>query len=265
MSYIENPKTKGSGIICCIPQKGECPNKCPDCFFQGGRSYLNPIEENTPNMPPHSMTECRVVRVNDGHDSYYTREWDDNLPGILDYDATSPLNFYRMKFYNTAIPKHIADYHSPVVLTINPGKMTDTDFHKLDPIPVNLMFVRIRVNMWNLGMVKEAVEYYAIREVPVVLTFMAYFSESVPEKWKKHYIYRKRTLNDYWAIKTDSWRKIMRYWQDSPYEKWVYSCGKIEGESGTTLCRFCGNCLREYFATAERIKEYVSELLKGDK
>jgi len=38
------------------------------------------------------------------------------------------------------------------------------------------------------------------------------------------------------------------------YNKWVYSCGKIEGEKGTTACRHCGNCLREYFATCERIR-----------
>ena len=46
MSYIENPKTKGSGIIACIPQKGLCPNKCEDCFFQSGRSYLEPLEHD---------------------------------------------------------------------------------------------------------------------------------------------------------------------------------------------------------------------------
>jgi len=81
MGYKENPKTKGSGIVCAIPQKGICPNRCEDCFFQSGRSY-----ENT------------------------------------------------------------------------------------------------------------------------------------------------------------------------PYEKWVYSCGKIEGEAGTNACRHCGNCLREYYATLERMR-----------
>lgn len=25
MTYEENPKTKGSGIVCCIPQNGRCP------------------------------------------------------------------------------------------------------------------------------------------------------------------------------------------------------------------------------------------------
>jgi len=49
--YKENPKTKGSGIICCIPQTGICPQKCDDCFFQSGRSYLEPLVDNLPNMP----------------------------------------------------------------------------------------------------------------------------------------------------------------------------------------------------------------------
>jgi hypothetical protein len=40
MSYIENPKTKGSGIVCAIPQPGVCPIGCEDCFFQSGRSFL---------------------------------------------------------------------------------------------------------------------------------------------------------------------------------------------------------------------------------
>ena len=50
MPYKENPKTKGSGIICCIPQKGTCPNNCEDCFFQSGRSYLEPLSENLPRV-----------------------------------------------------------------------------------------------------------------------------------------------------------------------------------------------------------------------
>ena len=33
-NYKYNPKTKGSGVITCIPQKGICPVKCEDCFFK---------------------------------------------------------------------------------------------------------------------------------------------------------------------------------------------------------------------------------------
>jgi len=36
MSYKENPKMVGSGMLACIPQTGRCPNNCEDCFFQSG-------------------------------------------------------------------------------------------------------------------------------------------------------------------------------------------------------------------------------------
>ena len=35
----------------------------------------------------------------------------------------------------------------------------------------------------------------------------------------------------------------------------VYSCSKIEGEKASRSCARCGNCLREYFATMERIRD----------
>lgn len=242
MSYKENPKTKGSGIISCIPQKGTCPNKCEDCFFQSGRSYLEQLQENLPNMPTIKMAKGRVVRVNDGNDSNVQKD-----------KVIFSTRRYPMKFYNTAIPKELDKFDAPVVLTLNPGMMTDKDVYLLDPIPKNLMFVRVRINTWNLDLVKKVVEYYSTREVPVVLTFMAYFgtAAAIPEEHKADYIFRQRTLNSYWAIITDAWEKVMARYK---YNKWVYSCGKIEGEKGTTACRHCGNCLREYFATMERMR-----------
>lgn len=237
--YKENPKTRGSGIICSIPQKGLCPNKCLDCFFQSGRSYLEPLNENLPNVPGIDLPH-QVVRINDGNDSNIKKDI-----------VISNGEFYRNSFYNTAIPN--LDFPGPVVLTLNPAKMTDNDFHKVDNPPKNLMFVRFRTNTWNLKLFREAVFYYAERQVPIVATFMAYFDSRVPEDHQKNYIFSKRTLNSYWVIKTDVWRTVMDYWRNSPSEKWVYSCSKIEGERGERSCRFCGNCLREYHATMERM------------
>ena len=245
MVYKENPKTKGSGIICAIPQTGRCPNKCEDCFFQSGRSFLEPLEENLPNMPFAVDTLGRVVRVNDGNDSNIDREkvMDDTL-------------VYQMKFYNTTIPRDLEEFGDPFVLTINPGYMTDKEWHKLlEPIPKNLMFVRIRTNMWNIKEVVEpAIKYYTSREIPVVLTFMAYYDtqDKIPLVVRDFYVFRKRTLNSYNAITTEGWELVMRNFK---YNKWVHSCGKIEGEKGDTHCRFCGNCLREYFATMERLRK----------
>jgi len=244
LKYKENPKTKGSGILCAIPQTGTCPNKCEDCFFQSGRSYLEPLEENLPNMPDPKEVILfnRVVRVNDGNDSNVDKE-----------KVIEMTSCYPMRFYNTAIPVGLEEFKQPVVLTLNPGKMTDVGWTKLKKIPKNLMFVRIRTNTWNLDkVVFPAVIYYTERKVPVVLTFMAYFGtmEKIPEEHLQNYMFRKRTLNHYYAIHTEAWESVMRNFRYNPY---VYSCGKIEGEIGTTKCERCGNCLREYFATMERI------------
>ena len=243
MTYIENPKTKGSGIIACIPQKGTCPNNCADCFFQSGRSYLEPLEDNLPNMPPTSWnyTANRILRVNDGNDSNVDREIVMNTTSV-----------YENKFYNTAINEGLKEFDAPVVLTINPSKLTDFDFWRVDPIPKNLMFVRIRTNVWNLKtVVIPAVKYYTEKEVPVVLTFMAYYDTPVPEEYKKYYIWKERTLNAYWVIKTKVWERIMRLFK---YEAYVYSCSKVEGEKAIRACARCGNCIREYFVTMERMR-----------
>jgi hypothetical protein len=241
--YIENPKTKGGGVVCCIPQVGICPMKCLDCFFQSGRSYLEPLSENLPNMPdPDWVEKCGyIVRVNDGNDSNNQRELVIKLTQV-----------YKRKFYNTSIPKDLEKFDAPMVLTVNPAKMTDKSAHLLDPVPKNLMFVRIRVNTWNLKLVEDIIIHYCARDIPVVLTFMAYYSENdIPKAHRKNYILRKRTINSYYAITTAAWKRIMAKFK---YNKWVYSCGKIEGELGTTACRHCGNCLREYFAAMERMK-----------
>jgi hypothetical protein len=239
--YIENPKTKGSGIVCCIPQSGICPIGCEDCFFQGhGRSYLEPLHDHLPNMPNPLSTLGNIVRVNDGNDSNNKQDF------VL--WATSE---YKYKFYNTSIPRELEKFNAPVVLTVNPGTMTDASACLLSTVPKNLMFVRFRTNMWNLEKADEVVDYYAVHEVPTILTFMAYYKEeSIPEKYRDKYMYRKRTLNSYYAITTAAWEEVMQRYK---YNKWVYSCGKIEGEKGITSCRFCGNCLREFFATRERM------------
>jgi len=250
--YKENPKTKGSGIICCIPQRGKCPVGCANCFFQSGRSYLEPLEDNLPNMPSLEEVGNKVVRVNDGNDS------NNDFNKVLK-DTTH----YPLKFYNTSMNKNIRKFNAPVVLTVNPSNMTDDDFHWIKVIPSNLMFVRFRINTWNdnpidniyikdIGLATKCINYYTSRNVPVVLTFMAYYDKSViPIINRPDYIYRKRTTNSYYAITTSAWEYVMDRYK---YNHLVYSCGKIEGELGTTKCSRCGNCLREYFNTIERMK-----------
>ena len=72
------------------------------------------------------------------------------------------------------------------------------------------MMVRARVNTWNLELIDRIVDFYTKRKVPVILTFMAYFNESVPVRHQNNYKFRKRTLNSYWAITTEAWENIIK-------------------------------------------------------
>jgi len=165
-------------------------------------------------------------------------------------EVIAATNCYKHRFFNTANPNHIDEFPGPVVLTVNPGKKTDTSAYLLDDIPENLMYVRFRTNAWNLTLADTVIEHYTSHEVPIVMTFMAYFLEKLPDDHKEKYMFRQRTMNSYWAITTEAWREIMSRWQDNI---WVSGCSKIEGEKGTYKCRHCGVCLREYFATMERM------------
>jgi hypothetical protein len=230
--YIENPKTKGSGILCAIPQGGICPINCADCFFQSGRSYLEPLDINLPNLPSLEESLGKIVRVNDGNDS--------NNKQQLVIDKTSQ---YRDKFYNTSIPRKLEEFNAPVVLTVNPDCLTDQAAHYLEKIPNNLMFVRVRVNTWNLNLIDSVVQYYNSKNVVVVLTFMAYFNLAVPAEEMQKYEFKQRTVNSYWVIKEEFYNQIVNKYKNYPL---VYTCGK---DNKTYSCSRCGVCLREYFVT----------------
>lgn len=236
MSYKENPKTKGSGIVCAIPQSGTCPMGCADCFFQSGRSYLEPLSENLPNVPDAETAHNRVVRMNDGNDSAHEME-----------KVIKCANKYQFAFYNTSCHNLVSELPGPTVLTINPAGITDSDFNELRPIPRNLMFVRFRANTWNVDLLDAAVGFYTGRDIPLIVTWMAYYSQPIPDACSKYYEWAKRTTNPYWVIRRETAKQIMDDYADNPY---VYECGY----KGTHQCGRCGNCLREYFATMERLR-----------
>lgn len=226
--YKENPKTAGSGIVCAITQNVRCPVGCDDCFYQSGRGYLKPGE---PNIPP-GLHPWEILRVNDGNDSNVQRE---ECISITEEWAGR-------RFFNTSIP---VLFDEPWVLTINPGHMTDEDWHKLpEEKTENLMFVRFRANAWNIFMIgPEAAEYYVKMGIPVVLTWMAYYDTLVRPGHGHLYEFRKRTTNDYFCIK----RKFARDAEESlviqDYRHFVHTCGH--------RCKDCGHCAREFM----RVKE----------
>lgn len=231
-----NPKSIGSGIITCIPQEGKCPLECTDCFFNSGRSYLEPLDVNLPHIPTKEMAKGRVVRVNDGNDSNINRiQVEKAVEGFDDY------------FFNTSIPSCLEQFPRPFVLTINPGEHTDRDFYKIEWMK-NLMYIRIRTNPWNLDtVVKPAVEYYTKQAIPVILTFMAYYITPPMDEHITKYHWETRVLNPYWCLKDWAIRNIEGNFVTNP---WVYSCGW----KNTHDCSRCGNCIREYYVAKERMR-----------
>lgn len=219
-----------------FPKKGLVLSDVKIVFFNGGRSYLEPLEENTPHIPSAEEAKGKIVRLNDGNDSNVQRELVEEIA-----------QHYDNYFFNTSIPKNLEGFSGPVVLTLNPDEMTDKSFYKLDKIPNNLMFVRIRVNSWNTEVVEEAINYYVGRNVMCVLTFMAYYETPIPEHNKCFYEWKQRTTNSYWCIKQEFIDNFMKKYIRNLY---VDCCTK----KGEYSCRFCGNCLREFYACKERMQ-----------
>lgn len=236
-AWIWNPKTRYSGIITCIPQTGLCPYMCEDCFFQNGRSYLEPLAVNLPHIPPRKLTKNRVVRINDGNDSSVDRKKVERVARRFD-------NF----FFNTRNPDGLQDYPGPVVFTANGGAMTDKNFYKLDRIPRNLMFVRIRTNAWNRDVLREAVRYYTSRNVPIVITYKAYYTKQIADEFFYHYIWEKRVKNSYFVLSQTARREIEAEFRDNPF---VYTCMY----KNSHYCIRCGNCMREFWNTMERLRD----------
>ena len=210
----ENPKMKGSNVIDCIPQTGECPLNCEECFYNGGRFYRT-LDE--PLIPSLEEAQGKIVRVNSGHDS--------NLQRDLVIKATEK---YKHKFYNTSLPNF--NFPGPVVFTCNGKKLLLVN-KGLD----NVMFVRVRTSIFNIVEVDKAVDFYSKFNVPIVLTFMRYYSEdAIPGEYKKHFVYKKHVTNNYYCHGNN----IKMFIMDRYKGLGVRMCGTLS----SSRCIDCGNC-----------------------
>lgn len=66
---------------------------------------------------------------------------------------------------------------------------------------------------------------------------------AIPQKF---YEWKQRTTNSYWCLKSNKQKEIIDLFANNCY---VDSCTKK-----VYSCRFCGVCIREYFACKERMK-----------
>lgn len=199
---MKNPKLIDSNIVECKPQIGPCENNCNQCYYNRSDKY------KAAAIIPNDTG--KIVRMNAGHDSNIQRE------KVI---ATSTL--YKDVFFNTSIARF--DFPGPVVFTAN---SVEEEKAILVMIPKNLMFVRLRVSATNLDLVQEAIIYYTERLIPVVLTYMAYYTHKPagPYEWKK------RNINSYWCPK-ESFKKDTLLTLGN---RLVFNCGQ--------QCADCGNC-----------------------
>lgn len=227
-SLTENPKLAGSNLVDCIPQTGKCPNDCPECFYN--RAFYRTLDE--PLLPDADAVNAagRIVRVNSGHDS--------NLDRDLVLAATAA---YKHKFYNTSIPDF--DFPAPVVFTCNGRKPLF-----VWDLPPNVMMVRVRYTPWDLYLMDHLVRHYERQGVPVVLTWMRFYSES-PIPHNQRWLYEKGThlLNEYWKLRPEVKVLLMARYKGLG----VQCCGLPWG----SLCVDCGNCERFYWAAKRRMAE----------
>lgn len=227
-----NPKLAGSNVIDCIPQVGECPNHCSECFYNGGRFYRT-LDE--PLLPTLDEAKGKIVRVNSGNDS-------NNKRGLV-IRATEK---YMDKFYNTCIPN--LDFPGPVVLTINP--QASDQMTLLDVPPANLMFVRVRVGLWDHEIAKKAVEWYGPKGVPVLMTFMRYYNgDLIPKEYKDEYEWKKHIQNSYYLPQPAMIVAFMA--------RLAGTGARMCGTPWSAYCADCGHCEEFYNATWRRMSHAV--------
>jgi hypothetical protein len=252
---VRNPKQAGTILFDCIPQEGKCANGCNQCFFNRPDAFY----VKTPYMPdPGALPQGAIMRVNSGHDS--------NIDTDHVIDSTA---CYPRRFFNTSIPR-IGHFPGPVVLTANPREEEEAYVPAdLDAGVERLMFVRLRVSGTNLAKIWQAIEVWTDRNVPVVLTFMAYYHPARPSVGfsaadrfmtdidglpadsvhgltaAQCYTWKRRTLNAYWCP-TPAFMAAVMGSIDNPL---VSLCGAIDG----CECHQCRNCETYYYQATRRL------------
>jgi len=228
----ENPKLVGSNIIDCIPQVGECPHKCSECFYNGGRFYR---DINIPQIPHYLEVMSRIVRMNSGNDSNNDREL-----------VLAAAKNYRDVFFNTSVPQF--DFPGPVVFTAN-RQCPDNKVHLVDNPPPNLMFVRARVTPWNVVDVGSVIgHYWRKHRIPVVLTFMRFYNdELIPRDRKYDYEWKEHIINDYWVPKLEMVLRIMGHLKGDG----VRMCGTPY----SSTCVDCRNCEFLYHECKRKLQQ----------
>jgi len=239
-----NPKQEGTNLFDCIPQKGPCPNKCSQCFYN--HNFYLPIDRvHFPHWD--DVGEDGIVRVNSGHDSNIERD-----------QVIGRTHVYPKRFFNTSIPEF--DFPDPVVFTANASEERNawlpehlrskrSGVRLGDKLFDNLMFVRLRTSSMNVPLVANAAEKWGEAGVPVLLTFMRYYDESEFAKQNRdEYVQRSHITNTYWCPSDHFMRAALKF--VSAFNSKIEMCGTPR----SSLCKDCLCCEKYYYQAKRRMQ-----------
>ena len=199
-------------------------------------------------MPSVGEVGGGIMRVNCGHDSNIQREM------VIETTAQYP-----RRFFNTSIPRF--DFPAPVVFTANRKEEKPATSPPDCQAPNNLMYVRLRVSATNLAHIADAVRAWTVHQVPVVLTFMAYYTKTpvVPEKVERAvgspcYAWKVRHINSYHCPTPAFCGCVMRQMK-AIGNRLVVMCGNLD----SAKCADCRNCETYYWQTMKHMQEAARE------
>jgi len=265
MPTLRDPKQEGTNLWDCIPQRGPCPMNCNQCYYNRTTTCPNChgagadkgcrickdigvlpayYADWEPLIPTPQEVGDGIVRMNCGHDSNIQRDL-----------IIKTAQLYKHVFFNTSIARF--GFPGLVVFTANPDEESPVSnpyrlglgVYDID----QLMFVRLRVSASNLELIEEGVRIWTDKdiEIPVVLTFMAYYD--IPPQdpnGDRPYIWKIRHINSYWCATPEFVRKVLRRMK-RVNDRLVTMCGTPE----SNYCRDCRNCESYYWQTIKRLKE----------
>ena len=140
---------------------------CAQCFYNRPGAYYVPIDK--PHVPTPEEVGDGIVRMNCGNDSNNNRDL------VID----TALKYGRF-FFNTSIPNY--DFPGPVVLTANPREEVESEYawpiwhRERWYLAGRQLDVRAAPHVGNeSASVDKAVAAWTAADVPVVITFMAYY------------------------------------------------------------------------------------------
>lgn len=243
MSYMtkRNPKLENTRLFDCIPQQGPCPMNCNQCFYNRHGAFFMDI--NKPHMPSLEEIGDGIVRVNSGNDSNNQRDF-----------VIAETEHYKNRFFNTCIPK--LDFPAPVVFTANSQEEKPAYTPKDAGSPRNLMFVRLRVSSTNIDLVTDATKVWTKVQIPVVLTFMRYYTakpntNTVADQLgldpERVYTWKRHIINSYWCPTSEFIKEVMSLFCN---KRLVSLCGSLD----SPFCRDCLNCETYYWQTIKRMR-----------